>query len=191
MKNRFHATPAGRADHAKIRAAFQRPAGAPSGTDPVLDDCLLSATALCGELAAGTLAELARAGEFSASWASEIRRNGGKGGFLHKTTVLTYRLARRNASRAWMVVAHLKTTLKQALMPTTAEELIARFWELIDAENECEGAENGAQGRLARTRDLEALKRATLAEAAVQEELGAVIQELQRRRIDPFEGRGN
>jgi hypothetical protein len=172
-------------NHANPAPSAHPPAG--KSSDPVLEDALLGATALCAELVTDDLATLARAGEFSPSWASEIRRNGGRGSFIHKTTVLTYRLANRSAARAWALVAHLKTTLKAALMPTTDAELVLRFWELMDAEADCEGRENTEQGRLARSRDLEALKRATLAEAAVQEELAAVIQELQRRRIDPFE----
>lgn len=171
--------------HARNAPSFHRACGTSSG-DPVLDDALLAATALCADLATADVAELARAGEFSPQWASEIRNHGGKGSFLHKSTVLVYRLARRRANRAWAVVAHLKATLKAALMPTTDADLIERFWELLDAEGEAEGRENIEQGRLARTRDLDALERATLAEAAVQEELAAVIQELRRRRIDPF-----
>lgn len=170
--------------HARNVAARQRPFGTASGsTDPILEDCLLGATAVCAELAAD-IPTLARAGHISASWASEMRRTGGKGGFLHKTTVLTYGLAKAKSARAWAVLVHLKVTLKQALMPTDREELIARFWELTELEAEVEGRENLEQSRV--RRDLEALKRATLAEAAVQEELAAVIEELQRRRIDPF-----
>lgn len=177
-----HATP--RLNHANARPVLRKGFG--KSTDPRLEDALLSATALCGELVTTDLKELAAAGEFSASWASEIRRNGGKGGFIHKTTALTYRLASRSSARAWALVAHFKATAKAALMPADAAELVARFWELMDMENVAEGRENVAAARLARTRDLEALKRTTLAEAGIQEELAAVIQELQRRRIDPM-----
>lgn len=176
------ATP--RSHHAKTRPELRKGFG--KSTDYALEDALLSATALCGELVTTDLKELAAAGEFSASWASEIRRNGGRGGFIHKTTALTYRLACRSSARAWALVAHFKTVAKQGLMPADAAELVARFWELMDMENVAEGRENVATGRLARSRDLEALKRTTLAEAGIQEELAAVIQELQRRRIDPW-----
>jgi len=191
MIARLEGMPAPVADHAKNGRSLHKGAGKSSAPDPILEDCLLGATALCADIASHDLASLARAGGFSASWASEMKRTGGKGSFLHKTTVLAYRLAHRRASRAWMIVAHFKTTLKQALMPIASAELIARFHELIDLENECEGRENGAQGRMARTRDLEALKRFTLAEAAVQEELAAVIQEIQRRGLDPYAAEWN
>lgn len=158
-----------------------------TAVDPVLDDCLLSATALCAELATDDLATLAQAGGFSAAWASDLRRNGGRGSFLHRTTVLAYRLAQINSARAWTLVSHLKATAKQAIMPISTSDLIERFWELIEAENAAEARENLAMGRMARTHDLEALKRACLAEAAIQEELAAVISEIQRRRVNPFE----
>lgn len=171
--------------HAKTGRVLQ-PGFGKHSADPMLEDCLLGATALCAELATDDLATLARAGDISASWASDLRRTGGRGSFLHRTTVLTYRLAQRGSARAWSLVAHLKTTAKQALMPTTDADLIERFWDLMDLESEAEGRENLATARLAKTRDLEELKRTTLAEAAVAEELAAVIQEMQRRRIDPF-----
>ena len=186
----LRATP--RSQHAKNRPELRSGYGKPS-VDPYLEDALLSATALCGELATTDLAELARAGDFSASWASEIRRNGGRGGFLHKTTTLCYRLASRSSARAWALVAHFKTVAKQGLMPTDDAELVARFFDLLDMEAEAEGQENAATARLSRpqTRDLGVLKRAALAEAGVQEELAAVVNELERRRIDPWAERFN
>lgn len=163
-----------RPSHATIRAMV---------ADPGLDDSLAAATALSLDLSATCLKHIERGGRISKSRASRWTREG-RGSPLYDVTTLIYHLTAAGQS-AGAIVAHAFTTLHHALMPIEDATLVRRFWELMGSESEKEGVENRAQSTFAVTGDLDGLERATLAEAAEQQELAAVCRELRRRGIDP------
>lgn len=147
------------------------------------EDVLAAAVATAWDLATSQLKHLAKAGGISISRASRWSRDG-RGNPLWDVTTAIYRLVEAG-QHPGMIVAHIHTTLSQALMPTTDEALVERFWKLMEEESELEGSENRAQATYARTGDIAALEGATLREAGIQQDLAAVCRELRRRGIDP------
>ena len=154
--------------------------------DPYLEDCLASATAVSLDLSVSGLKHLAKAGGISRSRASRWRSEG-KGNPLFEVTSLVFKLMAAG-QHAGVLAAHILTTLHQAVMPLTEEELIDRFWLLMGLESEAEGRENHEQAMFAFSGDLEGLEKAALDEAGLQHELAATIRELRRRKIDPRKG---
>lgn len=171
------------ATNMQVPAVRSRATHAPMVADPYLADALASATALSLDLSTTGLKHLERAGGISKSRASRWSREG-RGNPLFDVTMVTYRLMQAG-QHAGAIAAHVLTTLAQSLMPQSPAELVARFFTLMREESQREGRENEAQAAYAETGDLEALERATLAEAGIQHKLGAVCRELRRRKIDP------
>lgn len=149
----------------------------------MLDDLLAGATALSLDMSTTQNKRLARAGGISASRASRWRTEG-RGNPLWDVTSLVYRLG-AFGEHPGAVVAHLLTTMRQAMMPLSDADLVRRFWTLMEEEDDAECAENKASARLANGGTMEDLERASLEEATLQQELAATIRELRRRRIDP------
>lgn len=149
----------------------------------MLDDLLAGATALSLETCASGIKHLAKAGGISGSRASRWRTEG-KGNPLYDLTSVVYRLGVMG-QHPGAIVAHVLTTMRQALMPVSNDELVRRFWDLMEREDDAECAENKAAARLANGGTLEDVERASLEESAIQQELAATIRELRRRGVDP------
>lgn len=81
------------------------------------------------------------------------------------------------------LVALARSVALQSLMSMTDDQLVSRFWRLMERESEAEGAENTRTALFAHSGDLEALADAMEKEAAVQLEISAVARELKRRGI--------
>jgi hypothetical protein len=175
--------------HARSEENRTRPYGAASGSDPMLDDLLAEASALSMELA-GSAKAWAGAGEWTARHARRLRE-AGKGSPVYDLTAILYRLARQRSARGWVIAAHIESTLIQATLPMTNDDLVRRYFDLNEEEEpnrECE--ENKAVTRQSeQTWNPDALERADLSKAGTHMERRAVVRELKRRSINPHEWR--
>jgi hypothetical protein len=76
-------------------------------------------------------------------------------------------------------------SIQSLVIGMTDEQLVKRFFDLLQKEAELEGEENRITAMFARDGDLEGLGSAAEKEAAVALELRAVTSELIKRGIDP------
>lgn len=102
-----------------------------------------------------------------------------------RTGKIVATLAAHEGLTPWPLLAYLRSEAMAAMAHVSDAALVRRFWRVMEEEAEAEGRENAAQQMYARSGDLEALERATLSEATLQEELAALCRELRRREIDP------
>jgi hypothetical protein len=75
--------------------------------------------------------------------------------------------------------------LQSLILNMTDDQLVKRFFDLLEREADLEGTENKITAMFSRSGDLVALADATEKEASVAEELSAVARELAKRGIDP------
>lgn len=173
------------AAHARAAEDRTQPCGSLSVSDPMLDEMLAEATALSMELA-GSAKAWAGAGDWTARHARRLRE-GGKGSPLYDLTAILFRLTARRSTRGWVIAAHVESTLVQAMLNMTNDDLVRRYFDLNEEEEptqEC--AENRAVIRQSEeTWDPDALDRADLSKAGTHMERRAVVRELKRRKINP------
>lgn len=128
--------------------------------------------------------QLAKAAGVSESRARHWRMEG-RGNPIYEATVIVHGLTKAEQG-AGVIVAHLMSTIHQALLPMDADKLVERFFTLMREESEAEGAENAAQSTVGHTGDLADLRLKMMRATGTQVELIAVIRELEHRRIDPY-----
>lgn len=75
--------------------------------------------------------------------------------------------------------------LQSLILNMTDDQLVKRFFDLLEREAELEGNENKMTATFTRSGDLEGLASAAEKESAVALELCAVARELSKRGIDP------
>lgn len=165
------------------KSAPVRPRAAGISSEAVLEDLLAGATATALQLSSTGVKQLARAGGISSQSASRWRLEG-RGNPAHEYSRIVYHLSAMG-QRAGALVALAMTALRHGQMPLSDDDLVRRFWDLMESENAIEGRGNQVQSTFAVRGNLEALERAATEIGAVATELAACCRELRRRRIDP------
>lgn len=168
----------GRLGHANSTSEFAR--FSPRHADAVAE---LSASAL--RLAAPSSKALGNAGGVSQKRGSAWWTTG-RGSPVYDCFALLYSLALNPNARPGAVIAHAKSLLHEAMLPSDTEALVKRFRKLMGEEVAAEGQENEAQTAVAWTGDLGTFERALMHEASLQEELAGICRELRRREINPY-----
>jgi hypothetical protein len=181
-------TPAQTNGAAQARHEAPRPRFSGPGHDRILSYHLAEGTAGALRLASPTIKRLAAAGRISPKRASAWWCEG-RGNPVYDVTLLLYHLAQDERCSAEAVLAHFQVTVEQARAATwSVDQVIAEFWRLMDAEPAADGEQKLSAQRFGRG-EAEDLEAAHLREAAVQIELVALKRDLDRRRVDPRQGR--